>query len=260
MASPRFSVITLLPELWAGFSSVGVVGQAVKNSEVVVELINPRDFTSDPHRTVDDRPFGGGDGMVLLAEPLTNALEAIPKTLKSKVIYLTPQGSTFTSQRAQAMAKEEHLIFVCGRYGGVDERFISTYVDEELSIGDYILSGGDLAAMVVVESVARFVPGVLGNTESALKESFSDGLLEAPLYTRPREWAGREVPQTLLSGDHKKIAQERLWVSLIRTQKRRPDLIESLLTTHSDTKQELLRAEKWLASLSNQEKAQWGLV
>ncbi|HEY6527324.1 MAG TPA: tRNA (guanosine(37)-N1)-methyltransferase TrmD [Cellvibrionaceae bacterium] len=230
----HIAVLTLFPEMFKAFSSLGVTGRAVKHGLIKLHCVSPRDYAFDRHQTVDDRPFGGGPGMVMMVEPLRLALEQAKEFLaeqgvgQSKVIYLSPQGQRFDQGAAQRLSQEVALIFVAGRYEGVDERFIQRYVDEEWSIGDYVLSGGELPAMVMVDAMARLLPGVLGAAESAVQDSFVAGLLDCPAYTRPEEYRGDRVPEVLVSGDHKKIANWRLQQSLGRTWERRPDLLEKL--------------------------------
>lgn len=230
----NIAVLTLFPEMFAAFAQLGVTGRAVKQGLIKLQCISPRDFAFDRHQTVDDRPFGGGPGMVMMVEPLRRALEHAKQQLMAeglkpcKVIYLSPQGKRFDQSAAEQLSKEETLIFVAGRYEGVDERFVQRYVDEEWSIGDYVLSGGELPAMVMVDAMARLLPGVLGAAESAVQDSFVAGLLDCPAYTRPEEYDGDRVPEVLVSGDHKKIANWRLQQSLGRTWERRPDLLEKL--------------------------------
>ncbi|MEY4588748.1 MAG: tRNA ((37)-N1)-methyltransferase TrmD [Pseudomonadota bacterium] len=230
----NIAVLTLFPEMFTAFASLGVTGRAVKQGLIHLHCVSPRDFAFDRHQTVDDRPFGGGPGMVMMVEPLRLALEQAKAHLAtrcaspSKVIYLSPQGKRFDQNAAQRLSQEVALIFIAGRYEGVDERFIEGFVDEEWSIGDYVLSGGELPAMVMVDAMARLLPGVLGASESAVQDSFVAGLLDCPAYTRPEEYKGDRVPEVLVSGDHKKIANWRLQQSLGRTWERRPDLLEKL--------------------------------
>jgi len=223
----RLGIISIFPEMFQALTDYGVSGRAVSNGQVDVTVWNPRDFTTDRHQTVDDRPYGGGPGMLMKVEPLKQAIaEAKAKHgSNSKVIYLSPQGQTLTQEKAQELASEESLIFVAGRYEGIDERLIQTQVDEEISIGDYVLSGGELAAMVVMDSIIRLVPEVLGHDLSAVEDSFVDGLLDCPHYTRPENIDGHVVPDILLSGNHEKIKRWRLKQALGRTWQRRPDLI-----------------------------------
>lgn len=227
------AVVTLFPAMLEAVTGHGIAARAVNNGLLRVEGVNPRDFTRDVHRTVDDRPFGGGPGMVMKVEPLRDATfaacNAVEKATgkRPRVIYLSPQGPVLTQQRAQELAAEEGLVLVAGRYEGVDERFIGACVDEELSIGDYVLSGGELAAMVVIDAVTRLLPGALGDEDSAKQDSFSgefSGLLDCPHYTRPESFDGRGVPPVLLSGNHAQIRRWRLMQALGRTAQRRPDL------------------------------------
>lgn len=224
----KFQVITLFPQMIEALTSEGVVAQAKKKGLISVETIQPRDFTEDTHKTVDDRPFGGGDGMVMMIEPLKAAIEKAQSAQAGRVIYLSPQGARLDQDKVEALAKEQSLILLCGRYAGIDQRIINQFVDEELSIGDYVLSGGELAATVVIDAVSRQVPGVLGHADSVEVDSFSgelQGLLEAPSFTRPREFKGESVPEILLSGNHKKIAEWKSKVSVLVSLLKRPDLV-----------------------------------
>ena len=224
----QFGIISIFPEMFQALTEQGVTGRAVTSGLVSIDCWNPRDFTTDRHQTVDDRPYGGGPGMVMKVEPLAQAIDAAKAKLgsQSKVIYLSPQGRKLDQAGAEELAKQDGLIFLAGRYEGVDERLIQAQVDEEWSIGDYVLSGGELAAMVMMDSIIRLVPGVLGHELSAVEDSFVDGLLDCPHYTRPDNHDGEQVPSILLSGDHKKIKQWRLKQALGRTWQRRPDLLE----------------------------------
>jgi len=223
----QFGIISIFPEMFQALTDSGVTGRAVSNGLVDITCWNPRDFTTDRHQTVDDRPYGGGPGMLMKVAPLEQAIGAAKAKLgpNSKVIYLSPQGQQLTQAGAESLAKEENLIFLAGRYEGVDERLIQAQVDEEWSIGDYVLSGGELAAMVMMDSIIRLVPGVLGHDMSAVEDSFVDGLLDCPHYTRPEVYNGESVPDVLLSGNHKKIERWRLKQALGRTWQRRPDLL-----------------------------------
>jgi tRNA (guanine37-N1)-methyltransferase len=240
----RLGIISIFPEMFQALTDYGVSGRAVSSGVVDVQAWNPRDFTIDRHQTVDDRPYGGGPGMLMKVEPLKQAIQAAKQQLgsQSKVIYLSPQGQTLTQEKAEQLAKEDSLIFLAGRYEGVDERLIQTQVDEELSIGDYVLSGGELAAMVVMDSIIRLVPEVLGHDQSAVEDSFVDGLLDCPHYTRPEEYEGMVVPEVLLSGNHEKIKRWRLKQALGRTWQRRPDLLAK--RPLSDDEQALLQEFK----------------
>ncbi|GGQ10046.1 tRNA (guanosine(37)-N1)-methyltransferase TrmD [Shewanella sp. MF05960] len=230
-------VITLFPEMFRAVTDFGVTGRAVKSGLLEVQTWNPRDFTHDRHSTVDDRPYGGGPGMLMMVQPLRDAIHAAKAAAGdgAKVIYLSPQGRKLDQQGVTELAKSDRLILVCGRYEGVDERIIQTEVDEEWSIGDYVLSGGELPAMTLIDSVARLVPGVLGKQASAEQDSFSEGLLDCPHYTRPEQLDGMDVPAVLLSGDHEKIRLWRLQQSIGRTFLRRPELFENLALTDEQT-------------------------
>lgn len=225
----QFELITLFPEMFEAVTAYGITGRAVKQGLLIVNCHNPRTYTYDRHHTVDDRPFGGGPGMVMKIEPLEAALldakKSVPPT--TKVIYLSPQGKKLTQQAVQALAKETALILIAGRYEGIDERFIENFVDEEWSIGDYVLSGGELPAMVMLDAITRQLPGVLGCDESAQQDSFMDGLLDYPHYTRPEVYEGKSVPTVLLSGNHGHIRRWRLKQALGRTKERRADLLDS---------------------------------
>lgn len=233
-------VVTLFPEMFTALTDHGVTGRAVKRGQLTVEYSNPREYAHDRHRTVDDRPFGGGPGMLMKVEPLLEAIEAIREKAPStpRVIYLSPQGQPLTQQRAEQLAQLDSLVLLCGRYEGIDERIIEMCVDEEVSIGDYVLSGGELGAMVLLDAVTRLIPGVLGHADSAVEDSFSEGWLDCPHYTRPEEFAGQRVPEVLLSGNHALIRRWRLKQSLGRTWQRRPELLAEL--TLSKEQQQLL--------------------
>lgn len=225
-----FGVVSLFPDMFRIATESGVLGRAVANGVLQIELFNPRDFTTDRHRTVDDRPYGGGPGMVMTTEPLLAAIDAArrsaaPGAKQARVVYLSPQGRRLDQTRVQALAAEPGVILVAGRYEGVDERVIETVVDEELSIGDYVLTGGELPAMVLIDAVARQLPGTLGNSASPVAESHLDGLLDYPHYTRPENAAGRAVPSVLLTGDHRAVQRWRRQQALWRTWQRRPDLL-----------------------------------
>ncbi len=224
----RFDCVTLFPEMFAALTDWGVTRRALEQALWSLALWNPRDFTTDNYRTVDDRPYGGGPGMVMLAEPLEKAIAAAKAAAQgeAKVIHLSPQGAVMDHKKVMALAEESRLVLLCGRYEGVDERLIRRAVDEELSIGDYVLSGGELAAMVLMDAVVRQLPGALGDGASAAQDSFVNGLLEAPQYTRPEAYEGKAVPPVLLSGHHAQIERWRLKQSLGRTWLRRPELLE----------------------------------
>jgi len=221
----RFDVVTLFPEMFAAVTHSGISGRALETGLWSLGLWNPRDFTKDNYRTVDDRPYGGGPGMLMLAEPLEKALDAARDAGGGKVIYLSPQGRRLDHERVMELAGRKAVTLLCGRYEGVDERLIRRRVDEELSLGDYVLSGGELAAMAVIDAVVRQLPGALGGEQSAAEESFVQGLLDSPQYTRPEQYAGEKVPEILLSGHHENIRRWRLQQALGRTWLRRPDLL-----------------------------------
>ncbi len=222
----KIVVLTLFPELLGNALQYGVLGRAVERGVLAVETVNPRDFVTDVHKTVDDRPYGGGPGMVLKAEPLRLAMqEATRRAPAARRILLAADGRPLTQARVAGLAQQAELVLVAGRYEGVDERFVEAYTDESLSIGDVVLSGGELPALLVIDAVARLLPGTLGDAESAVQESFTDGLLDWPHYTRPESWEGRPVPPVLLGGNHAAIGRWRLKQALGRTWQRRPDLL-----------------------------------
>ncbi|UAK72894.1 tRNA (guanosine(37)-N1)-methyltransferase TrmD [Aeromonas enteropelogenes] len=235
-------VISLFPEMFRAITEHGVTGRAVKSGLLQIECWNPRDFTHDKHRMVDDRPYGGGPGMLMMVQPLRDAIHAAKQAAGdgAKVIYLSPQGRKLTQAGVTELATNQKLILVAGRYEGIDERVIQTEVDEEWSIGDYVLSGGELPAMTLIDAVSRLVPGVLGDQASAEQDSFTDGLLDHPHYTRPEVLDGLAVPEALTSGNHEVIRRWRLKQSLGRTWQRRPELINNLALTDE---QESLLAE-----------------
>jgi tRNA (guanine37-N1)-methyltransferase len=232
----RFHVLTLFPRMFDSPLSGGVIERARASGLLDIRVHDIRDHAHDRHRTVDDYPFGGGPGMLMKAAPLFEAVEAVTATLTEEVpvVLLSPQGRRFTQRTAEELARLDDLVLVCGRYEGVDERVRQNLATDELSIGDYVLSGGELAAMVLIEAVARLVPGVVGSAESTLSDSFTTGLLEHPQYTRPAEFRGWPVPEVLLSGDHARIARWRRRESLRRTYERRPDLLESAALSAED--------------------------
>lgn len=222
-----FGVVSLFPEMFGSFIEQGVIGRAIQGDLIDIGFWNPRDYTHDKHRTVDDRPFGGGPGMLMKVQPLRDAIQAAKAASgnKARVIYLTPQGRRLDHQGVQHLAGHRDLVFVCGRYEGIDERVIETEVDEEWSLGDFVLSGGEVAAMAFIDAISRHQPGVLGHEASAVEDSFTDDLLDCPHYTRPEVLDGLRVPEVLLSGHHEKIRRWRLKQSLGRTWQRRPDLL-----------------------------------
>ncbi len=238
----RIDVISLFPPMFEAVTEYGVTGRAIKNGLLTLRVWNPRDYTEDKHRTVDARPYGGGPGMVMLIEPLVRAIQAArtEQVRGARVIYLSPQGRRLEQAGVLEMSKRAGMILLAGRYEGVDERLLESEVDEEWSIGDYVLSGGELAAMVMIDAIARQLPGALGDEDSAQQDSFAQGLLDHEHYTRPEEYAGHQVPAVLMSGDHEKIRRWRLKQSLGRTWLRRPDLLERLPL---NTEQKLLLDE-----------------
>lgn len=238
----RFDVVSLFPEMFSVVRDFGVTGRAVERGLIELALWNPRDYACDRHRSVDDRPYGGGPGMVMMVEPLRHAIRAARAAITSeaKVICLSPQGRPLDQAALRGMVMRQRMILVAGRYEGIDERLIEMEVDEEYSIGDYVLSGGELAAMVLIDGVTRLLPGVLGHEDSAQQDSFERGLLDCPHYTRPEEFEGRRVPEILLGGNHAHIARWRLQQGLGRTWQRRPELLKD--ANLSDMERELLAA------------------
>lgn len=230
----KIALVTLFPEMLKAISESGISSRAVKQGLIELACWSPRDFALDKHRSVDDRPYGGGPGMLMMVQPLRDAILAAKAWAdegfdeKSKVIYLSPQGKVFNQKAAVDMALGTNLVLVAGRYEGIDERLIQTLIDEEWSIGDYVLSGGELAAMVMTDAIIRLLPGALGHEQSAEQDSFADGLLDCPHYTRPEDLDGMRVPDVLLSGNHAHIRRWRLKQSLGRTWQRRPDLLQEL--------------------------------
>ena len=223
----RFDVVTLFPQMFAAVSESGITSRALQAGLWQLRTWNPRDFTTDNYRTVDERPYGGGPGMVMLAEPLEKALDAAKAAGAGRVVYLSPQGRKLDHRRVLEISRENSLTLLCGRYEGVDERLLARRVDEELSLGDFVLSGGEIAAMALIDACVRQLPGALGDEHSALEESFAAGLLDCPQYTRPESYGGEKVPQVLLSGHHENIRRWRLKQALGRTWLRRPDLLQA---------------------------------
>lgn len=231
----RFFVLTLFPEMIEQTLSHSILGRAQRDGYIGIEAVNIRDFTLNKQKHVDDYPYGGGAGMVMQAQPIYDAYQSIaPKAAGARVVYMTPQGRPFTQRIAEELSKEEDLVFLCGHYEGVDERIIEEIVTDEISLGDFVLTGGELAAITIIDAVSRLVPGVLGKEDSFADESFSDGLLEYPQYTRPPVFHGKEVPEILLSGHHANIAKWRREQSLVRTVKKRPDLLETAELTEKE--------------------------
>jgi tRNA (guanine37-N1)-methyltransferase len=243
----KIDVLTLFPEMFTGVLGQSILQKAAEKAAVAYNVVNFRDYADDKHHSVDDYPYGGGAGMVLKPQPIFDAVAALrekAETKNSRVILLCPQGKRYDQKTAEALAKEEHLIFICGHYEGYDERIREHIVTDEISIGDYVLTGGELGAMVVIDSVVRLLPEVLGNEESHMKDSFSTGLLEHPHYTRPADFRGLKVPEVLLSGNHKFIEEWRNKEALRRTLVRRPDLLEKMELTSEQ--------EKWLEEVKKE--------
>ncbi|MEH7074981.1 tRNA (guanosine(37)-N1)-methyltransferase TrmD [Neobacillus drentensis] len=235
----QIDILTLFPEMFTGVLGQSILQKAAEKSAVNYHVVNFREFADNKHSTVDDYPYGGGAGMVLKPQPIFDAVESLKENAKStnpRVILLCPQGERYDQRKAEELAKEDHLIFICGHYEGYDERIREYVVTDEISIGDYVLTGGELGAMVVVDSVVRLLPEVLGNQESHMKDSFSTGLLEHPHYTRPADFRGLKVPEVLISGNHKLIEEWRNKESLRRTLVRRPDLLEKMELTDEQEK------------------------
>jgi tRNA (guanine37-N1)-methyltransferase len=233
----KLGVITLFPDMLEALTGFGVTGRSFRQGNVTLHCWNPRSFTRDKHQTVDDRPYGGGPGMVMMAPPLAAAIRAAKQELpEAKVIYMSPQGRRLDQPAVKELATREQIIILCGRYEGIDERLLASDIDEEWSIGDYVLSGGELAAMVLIDGIVRLLPGTLGDETSAEQDSFSDGLLDYPHYTRPEVFEGAATPAVLLSGNHREIARWRLQQSLMRTSEKRPDLLTDRTWTAEETR------------------------
>ncbi|MCD8152403.1 MAG: tRNA (guanosine(37)-N1)-methyltransferase TrmD [Clostridiales bacterium] len=234
----RFHILTLFPDMVRQGLATSIIGNAIDNGLIELNLVNIRDYTQDRHNKVDDYPYGGGAGMVMQAQPVYDAWRSVVDGIgrRPRCIYLTPQGRLFDQPMARSLAQEEELIFLCGHYEGVDERVLEEIVTDQVSIGDYVLTGGELPAMVMADAIARMVPGVLTNEESGSTESLEGGLLEYPQYSRPAEWMGREVPTVLLSGDHQKVEAWRHEQSVLRTLQRRPELLEGANLSREDVK------------------------
>ena len=231
----QYFILTLFPEMVEQTLSHSIMGRAQKDGLISIKAVNIRDYTLNKQKHVDDYPYGGGAGRLMQAQPIYDAYQSImPQAAGARVVYLTPQGRTFTQSIAEELAREESLVFLCGHYEGIDERLIEEIVTDELSIGDFVLTGGELAAAAVIDAVSRLTPGVLGKEESFVDESFSDGLLEYPQYTRPPVFMGREVPEVLLSGHHENVAKWRREQALLRTAEKRPDLLAKAVLTEKD--------------------------
>ena len=231
----KISILTIFPEMLKPMIESSILGRAIKKGILEIEVINIREFSESKHKNTDDYPFGGGVGMLMMPQPIFSAFESI-KTEESVSIYMSPQGETFSPEIAKELSTNKHLIILCGHYEGVDQRVIDNLIAREISIGDYVLTGGELAALVVIDATARFIDGVLGSVDSAYEDSFSDGLLEAPQYTRPAEYNGLKVPEVLLSGNHKLISKWQREMQLKVTLEKRPDLIEKAELTKEDVK------------------------
>ncbi len=234
----QIAIVTIFPQMFDSFVCEGMTRRALETGQLQLEFRNPRDFTEDNHRQVDDRPYGGGPGMVMMAEPLNQAIGSARAAVRGRVIYLSPQGRQLKQKRARELASEAGLVLLAGRYEGVDERVLEAEIDEEISIGDYVLSGGELPAMVLIEALVRYLPGVLGNEDSVKTDSFSGGLLDWPHYTRPEVYGEHQVPSVLLSGHHEDIRRWRMKQALGRTWQKRPELLRDLELT--DEQRELL--------------------
>ena len=234
----NFFVLTLFPEMITDTLSHSITGRAIKDGKINIEAVNIRDFSKNKHKHVDDYPYGGGAGMVMQPQPVYDAYKSIEQKAgeNTRVVYMTPQGKTFNQKMAEDFSKEENIIFLCGHYEGIDERVIEEIVTDEVSIGDFVLTGGELASIMMIDAISRLVPGVLGKEESFQDESFSDNLLEYPQYTRPAEFMGKKVPDVLLSGHHGNIAKWRREQSIIRTIEKRPDLIKNAELSKKDIK------------------------
>jgi tRNA (guanine37-N1)-methyltransferase len=231
----NINIITLFPEIFEALN-YGLLGQAIEREDIKVNIFNLREHQINKHGQVDDKPYGGGQGMVLMAEPLEKSLNDIPTNLLGRVINLSPQGSLLNHQKAKELSSLSNITIISGRYEGIDERFISQYVDEEISIGDFVLSGGEFAALSLIDSLSRFIPGVIGNKQSVDQDSLSQGFLKGPVFTRPENFNSESVPEVLLSGDHKKIQEWKDDQALIRTFKRRPELLKSVKLTKKQKK------------------------
>ena len=231
----NINIITLFPEIFEALS-YGLLGQAVEREDIKINIFNLREHQINKHGQVDDKPYGGGQGMVLMAEPLEKSLNDVPTNILGRVINLSPQGSLLNHQKAKELSSLSSITIISGRYEGIDERFISQYVDEEISIGDFVLSGGEFAALSLIDSLSRFIPGVIGNKQSVDQDSLSQGFLKGPVFTRPENFNSESVPGVLLSGDHKKIQEWKDDQALIRTFKRRPELLKSVKLTKKQKK------------------------
>ena len=229
----RIDILSLFPEFFSVLSNWSIIGRAKEENRVQINSVNIRDFSKNKHKKVDDYPFGGGPGMVMTPEPILEAINSV-KNIDSRVIYLSPQGKPFSQELANELSKESHLILLCGHYEGIDNRIIDNYIDEEISVGDFVLTGGEIPAMIIMDAVVRLLPGVLSGEESFMEESHYNGLLEHPQYTRPREFNGHTVPDILLSGNHKNIEAWKKEESLKSTFVKRPDLLEKVILSKEE--------------------------
>tara|TARA_Y100001960_G_scaffold88151_1_gene94462 strand:- start:8184 stop:8921 length:738 start_codon:yes stop_codon:yes gene_type:complete len=242
----NFQIVTIFPSLIKDMLSYGIIGKALKSNLIKVNTLNPRDFSDEDNQRIDDKPYGGGPGMVMQAQPLIKAISYAQQQHDSSfVVYMSPRGSNFNQNKAKEFSKKKNLIIVCGRYEGIDQRVLDNKVDEECSVGDFVVTGGEIPALLVTEAVSRFIPGVVGDSQSVDDDSFSQGLLEYPQFTRPEKDESGEVPQVLLSGDHKKISKWRLKQSILKTYKNRPDLLNSRDMTEEEN--------IWLKEIINEE-------
>jgi len=242
----NFQIVTIFPSLIKDMLSYGIIGKALKSNLIKVNTLNPRDFSDEDNQRIDDKPYGGGPGMVMQAQPLIKAISYAQQHHDSSfVVYMSPRGSNFNQNKAKEFSKKKNLIIVCGRYEGIDQRVLDNKVDEECSVGDFVVTGGEIPALLVTEAVSRFIPGVVGDSQSVDDDSFSQGLLEYPQFTRPEKDESGEVPQVLLSGDHKKISKWRLKQSILKTYKNRPDLLNSRDMTEEEN--------IWLKEIINEE-------
>jgi tRNA (guanine37-N1)-methyltransferase len=247
----NFQVISLFPEMFDAITKHGITSRALERKIYSLNVINPREFTQDNHKTVDDRPYGGGPGMVMLAEPLNHAINAAKAlNIDAKVIHLSPRGEKLTHEKVMQLSQQQGLILLASRYEGVDERLLESLVDEEISIGDYVLSGGELPAMALIDAIVRQLPGSLGDADSALEDSFVNGLLDCPHYTRPEVYENKSVPEVLLSGNHAKIREWRLKQSLLLTRAKRPDLLAARSLTKEEARllQEIISEQEQASS------------
>jgi tRNA (guanine37-N1)-methyltransferase len=242
----RFDILTLFPNMFSSPLQESILGKAIERGLIQIQTVNIRDFALDKHKVVDDTPYGGGQGMVMKVEPIARAIESVKSQNPSaRTIYLTPQGKPFDQDSARKLSSQPHLVLLCGRYEGVDERVKDLFIDEEISIGDYVLTGGELAAMILIDAVSRLIPGVLGSDRSAEEDSFFNSLLEYPQYTRPFNFRGSNIPEVLLSGNHSAISLWRRKEALRRTSSRRPDLLTKANLSEEDKKllEEILKQE-----------------